>query len=143
MNLYLDTSALVKNYIAEAGSSGVRKMIENPSNQIWISELAEAEFTCALFRRMRNRELSADLVIEAMDGFRASIKKFQLLPLNSGILNKANQLINDYAGLYPLRNLDAMHAATFISIAEKQDWIFVTALGKFIQHLGFEVTDRF
>jgi predicted nucleic acid-binding protein len=146
MNLYLDTSALVKNYIDEAGSSGVRNMIENPSNQIWISELAETEFTCALFRRMRNRELSADLVIEAMDGFRASIKKFQLLPLNSGILKKANQLINDYAGLYPLRSLDAMHAATFISIAEKQDWIFVTAdlaLGKFIQHLGFEVTDRF
>jgi len=146
MNLYLDTSALVKNYIDEAGSSGVRKMIENPSNQIWISELAETEFTCALFRRMRNHELSADLVIEAMDGIRASIKKFQLLPLNSGILKKANQLINDYAGLYPLRSLDAMHAAAFISIAEKQDWIFVTAdlaLGKFIQHLGFEVTDRF
>jgi predicted nucleic acid-binding protein len=146
MNLYLDTSALVKNYIDEPGSSGVRKMLENPSNQIWISELAETEFTCALFRRMRNHELSADLVIEAMDGFRASIKKFQILPLNTGILNKANQLINDYAGLYPLRSLDAMHAATFVSIAEKQDWIFVTAdlaLGKFIQHLGFEVTDRF
>jgi predicted nucleic acid-binding protein len=146
MNLYLDTYALVKNYIDEAGSSGVRNMIENPSNQIWISELAETEFTCALFRRMRNHELSADIVAEAMDGFRASIKKFEVLPLSSSILNKANQLINDYADLYPLRTLDSMHAATFISIAEKQEWVFVTAdlaLGKFIEHVGFQVTTRF
>jgi predicted nucleic acid-binding protein len=145
MNLYLDTSALVKNYIDEVGSPGVRSMIENPGNQIWVSELAETEFTCALFRRLRNHELSADLVSDALDGFRESIKKFELLQLTSGILNKANHLINDHAGHFPLRTLDAMHAATFISIAEKRNWSFVTAdiaLGKFIEHLGFEVISR-
>lgn len=146
MNLYLDTSALVKNFIDEAGSENLRRLIEDQENQIWISELVETEFSCALFRRLRNHELSIFQVAEALEGFRTSITKFEILPLNSGILSRANQLIRKYGDKFALRSLDSMHAASFDTVAEKEDWIFATAdlfLGNFIESLGFRVINKF
>ncbi len=49
--LFLDTSAIVKRYIAEAGSAHVNQILHE-SNLSYISSLTLAEVTSALARRM-------------------------------------------------------------------------------------------
>ncbi len=36
MNLFFDTSALVKYFYVEAGTEQVEKLIQNPQNTIWL-----------------------------------------------------------------------------------------------------------
>jgi len=54
MNLFFDTSALVKYYLPEIGSDRVESLVENQENTIWLSELLKVEFYSALFRRLRS-----------------------------------------------------------------------------------------
>ena len=65
MNLYFDTSALVKFFHAEPGTKVISELIENSANKVYVSELAKVEFYCALSRRFRNNELSKQELEEA------------------------------------------------------------------------------
>ncbi len=56
MNLFFDTSALVKLFHEEKGSEAVTNLITSQNNEIWISELVRIEFFSVLFRRLRNAE---------------------------------------------------------------------------------------
>ena len=47
MNLFSDTSALVKYFHEEAGSERVTALVENPDHSVWLSELAQVEFVSA------------------------------------------------------------------------------------------------
>jgi len=146
MNLFFDTSALAKNFIAEKGASKVRELIEDQKNTIWISELAEIEFACALYRRFRNHELTENLVSEALKGFEFAIFRFEVQPIRSEILKEAQNFIYKFGHRHPIRTLDAIHLATFIHIKDEKDWHFVTSdlpLGKFARHLDFSVIDSF
>lgn len=80
MNLFFDTSALVKYYLPEIGSDRVEQLVEDDSNTIWLSELLKVEFYSALFRRLRNRELSESQVQKALSGFETSLRSFYIQP---------------------------------------------------------------
>ena len=41
MNLFFDTSALVKFFHEETGTELVTQLINNPQNEVWISELTK------------------------------------------------------------------------------------------------------
>jgi len=60
MNLFLDTSALVKLFHEEEGSGVVTAWIKDPSNEIWMLDLARLEFTSALYRRFRSQEINEE-----------------------------------------------------------------------------------
>lgn len=146
MNLFFDTSALAKNFLNEKGSIQVRELIDDPANTIWISELAKIEFSCALFRRFRNHELTENLVSEALEGFEFAINHFEIQPIGSRILNGAQDFVISFAHLHPIRTLDAIHLSTFIEIKNEEGWHFVTAdlpLGRFAKQLGYSVIDSF
>lgn len=51
--LFLDTSALVKRYVAEVGSQTVTELVSAPSVNILIADITRAEFASALNRRLR------------------------------------------------------------------------------------------
>ncbi len=51
MNIFFDTSALVKHFHEEEGTKSVTCLINNVQNNIYISELARLEFLSALNRR--------------------------------------------------------------------------------------------
>ena len=57
MNLFFDTSALVKFFHEEEGTDIVTDLILEENNEVWISELGRLEFISAVFRRFRNKEL--------------------------------------------------------------------------------------
>ena len=140
MNLFFDTSALIKFFHEEEGSEIVTKLISSQENKIWILELVRIEFTSALYRRYRNKEIKDKQLIEAISGFNDEIASYNIEPLRQVIIKEAEFLINKYGKIHGLRTLDALHMAAFSLIAEKE-WAFVAAdvnLCDVVQFIGFK-----
>jgi uncharacterized protein len=108
--IYLDTSVLTALYIQEPKSEIVQEFVRGIGKPA-LSSLTEVEFTSAVSRRTRMRELSQD------DGFRV-ISQFQL-HVNDHmftlypIMQKEFELAREWIGRLstPLRTLDALHLA--------------------------------
>ena len=89
MNLFFDTSALVKFFHEEKGSETVTNLILSKDNEIWISELARIEFLSAILRRFRSKEVDGEQLKEAMAGFEEQLPLFNVEPLGQAILKEA------------------------------------------------------
>ncbi len=140
MNLFFDTSALVKFFHEEEGSEVVTQLITSQENEIWISELVRLEFMSALFRRFRNKEINNKELTEAISGFNEEISFFNVELLRQAVIKEAESLLKKYGKTQGLRTLDALSLGAFSLIAEEK-WIFVAAdenLCKVIQLIGFK-----
>ena len=126
MNLFFDTSALVKYFHDERGTKRVTALIDNPDHRIWLSELAHVEFASAIHRKFREQALNEEQLEEAFDGFTEVVRAFQVEPLGKPVSEKAGQLIRKHGRTHALRTLDALHLATYVLISEP-DWRFVVA----------------
>lgn len=126
LNLFFDTSALVKIFHKEIGSETVVELIGKSDSVLWMSELAKLEFVSALHRKLRMDEIAEHQLEEVLSIFGDEQKRFRIEPLGSGILAEADKLIRDHARTIGLRTLDALHLATFRLISQS-DWQFVVA----------------
>lgn len=126
MNLFFDTSALVKFFHEEVGTKRVSKLILDRSNRIWILELARLEFLSAVFRRFRTNELNEDRLKTAIDSFEKQVDNWNVEPLGRAVLEEAAILMKSHARKHGLKALDAMHLGAFSLISEA-DWTFVAA----------------
>jgi uncharacterized protein len=113
MNLYLDTSALVKRYIVETGSPDVNQWIEG-APVVATSLITRAETSSAITRAIRVGILPQDLAQNALFDFRAEWPNFLRLSLTEHTISKADEL----AWSYGLRGYDAVHLASAISWQE-------------------------
>ncbi|MDI6754621.1 MAG: type II toxin-antitoxin system VapC family toxin [Thermodesulfobacteriota bacterium] len=141
MILFFDTSALVKVFHEEKGSEVVTPLIKAKDNEVWISELARIEFLSAIFRRVRNREISDEQLNEAVIGFEEQLYFFNVEPLGQAILREAELLLKKYGKRRRLRSLDALQMGTFSLISER-GWYFVAAddiLCEIAKDMGFAV----
>jgi len=141
MILFFDTSALVKVFHEEKGSEVVTPLIKAKDNEVWISELARIEFLSAIFRRVRNREISDEQLNEAVIGFEEQLYFFNVEPLGQAILREAELLLKKYGKRRRLRSLDALQMGTFSLISER-GWYFVAAddiLCEIAKNMGFAV----
>ena len=93
MNLYFDTSALVKFFHEEDGTDKVTKMILKDGNSVWILDLAKIEFFSAICRRHRNQELSSERMKETMDAFEKQITSFNVEGTGKAVMNEAESLL--------------------------------------------------
>ena len=140
MNVFFDTSALVKFFNVEQGTDRVTELIVNRKNRIFISELARLEIYSALYRKFRNHQIDTIQLNEAISGFNEQLVWFNLESLNQLILDEAGIMLQNFGKEYGLRTLDAIHLATFFLIAEKS-WLFVCSddiLGKVVNELGYK-----
>lgn len=126
MNLFCDTSALVKLFHEEEGSPFITDLLCSPDNEIWILDLACIEIYSALYRRFRNHELTHKNLNEAIAGFKDQIWEFNIEPMGSGIVHESLTLIQKYGKTHGLRTLDALHLSAFSLIAD-DGWMFVCA----------------
>ena len=141
MILFFDTSALVKVFHEEKGSEVVTPLIKAKDNEVWISELARIEFLSAIFRRVRNREISDEQLNEAVIGFEEQLYFFNVEPLGQAILREAELLLKKYGKRGRLRSLGALQMGTFSLISER-GWYFVAAddiLCEIAKDMGFAV----
>jgi len=107
---YLDTSALLKRYVAETGSRWVQTFLSAPEAPVvFTSRLTAVEATCAFARRMREGALSPADHLKAIQAFDYDVSyRYILLDVAAAVLDAARLL----AARYPLRAYDAVQLAT-------------------------------
>lgn len=97
MNLFFDTSALVKYFHLEAGTAEVIELIDNPVHQIWVSDLARIEFISALYRKLRRGDIENVQLQETLSGFDLEWAQFNAQPLSEAVVIEADKLMRRLA----------------------------------------------
>lgn len=105
--LYLDTSALVKQYVQESGSKPVMALIQ-AADHAGTSLMSRAEMSAALARAARTKVLSAAAAHAAWEQFLADWTALTRLNVSRQIVDRAAMLAWDF----PLRGYDAVHLAS-------------------------------
>jgi predicted nucleic acid-binding protein len=106
MNLYLDTSALVKRYVEELGSEDVLDWMDL-ADMAGTGLVTRAEVAAAITRATRLKQLTAQVASEALDKFRQEWSGFHRIPINEELVSRADSL----ACQHSLRGYDAVHLA--------------------------------
>jgi len=112
MNAYLDTSALVKLYVAEAGADAVRALVAQ-ADAVATSSLAYAEARAAFARRVREGSLAdaaAARVVAALD---RDWDRLVTIEARGPLCRAAGSLAERHA----LRGFDAIHLASALELA--------------------------
>ena len=112
MNLYLDTSSLVKLYVHEDGSDAVFALLES-AQLVSTSVIAYAEARAALARRYRERALDRRAFVAAKRAFEADWPAYIRLEVTDALSREAG----DLAERYRLRGYDSVHLASFLEVA--------------------------
>lgn len=106
---YLDTSVLIKLYVAETFSTEVEHFVGEASG-IVISRLSTLEWHCAMARRARTGQITQDYLNLARTEFTRHLAEgyFRIVPYDDPLLSDALRVL-DSANPAPLRTLDAIH----------------------------------
>lgn len=101
MSLYLDASALLKLYIAEADSDACEALLD--AEPVWVT----AEHTYVEIRRNLARLLDRTALAEAREDFAADWTRVNVVPVDATLCEAAATL----AETTGLKTLDALHLA--------------------------------
>jgi len=107
MIVYLDASALVKRYVAEAGSVAVERLIDQ-ADALGTSVISRAEVSAALAKAVRMNFVARDAAAKALKRFTADWTHFIRLQLTETLVARAASLAWEQG----LRGYDAVHLAT-------------------------------
>jgi predicted nucleic acid-binding protein len=107
---FLDSSALVKRYVAETGSAWIRGLTDpSARNPLIIARIAWVEVLGALARRQREGSLTPDDVTQAIRAFRYDLNmQYQVSEMGPALAEAAGDLVV----LHPLRAYDAVQLAS-------------------------------
>jgi len=120
MNIFLDTSSLLKLYHKEAGTNELLKLISEKVEQIYLSELAKIEFNSAVWKKVRTNEFTEEGAKQIIQFFENDFEKFRWITVETTVLNSAKEFIKQY-GNKNLRTLDAIQLACTITVKDKVD----------------------
>jgi hypothetical protein len=125
---FLDTSALAKRYMNEAGSKWVRGWARpSAGNALMISDLAMVEMFSVIFRRQRMGTLSPNRASRIRSAFTRHLKtEYVGIAVDRAIFHGAQQLIR----IYPLRTLDAIQLACALraaTLAPRKQMMFISS----------------
>jgi predicted nucleic acid-binding protein len=116
---YMDSSALVKRYVAEAGSERVEALASargadgRPVHVIAVSKIGIVEVAAAVARRGREGSLSAALQDAVLQAFLGDCeRRFLMLSVLDEQIRSATGLVRRR----PLRGYDALHLATALDL---------------------------
>lgn len=127
---YLDTSALIKRFIAEKGSVLVRTLVTR-TGPVATAKIAYAEVYAGLTRKRRDGHLSDRLYAQVCRQFERDWQAYIRVDLRDEILALARDLIQRH----PLRGFDAIHLASALSLkgALGEDLVFAAADGRLLR----------
>ena len=114
MTLYLDTSSLVKLYVAEPGSDAVRKLVDAAS-VVATSSIAYTETRAAMAGRRRERTLRPAAFASARKTFEAEWPRYFVVEVTLALCRQAAE----FAERYRLRAYDSVHLAAFADVARE------------------------
>jgi len=143
LNCFLDTSAMIKIYHAEGGTTFMRGMYRD-SNIFTVSELACLEFTSVMYRRCRAGDFNDEFRGELISRFSADqATRYQVVGVNSDIIEEAVRIVERVGAATPLRSLDAIQVACYIAYCDEST-VFLSSdkrLNTIVETLGRTVID--
>ncbi|MEA5552425.1 type II toxin-antitoxin system VapC family toxin [Anabaena cylindrica UHCC 0172] len=106
---FLDSSALVKRYVAEIGSAWVVSLFDPTlKNHVFIAAITSVEITAAISRRFRGGSISSKDATAVYHQLRNDIQsEYQVLEITDSIINSGMTLAEKYG----LRGYDAVQLA--------------------------------
>jgi predicted nucleic acid-binding protein len=145
---FLDSSALVKRYLSELGSSWVIDVTNAGSgHRIYVSRIAGIEVVSAMARKARAGTVAREALGAALAAFDADfVGVYRTVPLSRVVIGRSMEL----ARLYGLRAYDAvqlaaaLHANTQRIARRSLPLVFVSAdheLNDAARTEGFQVED--
>jgi len=142
LNLFFDTSALVKFFHLEIGSEVVTELINSPLNNVWISELTIIEFMNALYRIYREGKILDENLEESIIGFENESLNFTVIPLNLAVIEEAKSLLAKFGKTFPIRALDLLLLASCSLVyKDNLEWMVVSSDDRFVsvaQEMGMK-----
>ena len=110
MKLYLDTSSLVKLFIAETGSTAVRELA-NKADTVCTSPVAYPEARAAFARLRRSGQLGASASVNReLDAYWPT---YLTVNVTDSLCREAGELAEQFG----LRGFDGIHLASFAQVA--------------------------
>lgn len=124
MIYYLDSSALVKRYAAESGSSSMTALVESDA-KIAVSWLALPETLAAVARRAKGGSLSAEDLKSIRSQLHLDMQRFMIVEVSGAPVEGIEALIAHHA----LRGADSIHLSTalWLKKATKTPVVFVAS----------------
>ncbi len=109
MRLFLDSSAMVKRYIDEAGSDAVDALCSQ-AMELGISVICLPEVVSALCRLIREKKLVSSQYVILKEELGADIEDSEIIELSSGVISAAIAVLEKTTS----RAMDAIHIASAI-----------------------------
>ncbi len=113
MNLFFDTSALIKRYISESGSNKVDELF-NITDQIFVSSVTKIEANSTLKRLQSEKAISNETYRTLRTEIGYDFLHFTVVPLSNTIEEIALELIDKYQ----LKTLDSIQLASLLFLKE-------------------------
>lgn len=128
---FLDSSALVKRYVPEMGTTWIQALADpDASNQLYIARITWVEVLSALARRQREGSLNTTQITQIFIAFSHHLNaQYRVIELTETVTELAGQLVSQH----PIRAYDAVQLASAISLrttliqAQLPDLVFLTA----------------
>lgn len=106
MIYFLDTSALVKRYVAEVGSEQVRRLMRR-NVEIAMARITEAEAYAAIARATRMKVIAAEDRDRAFDQLAKDVGEARIVEMSRAVVTSVRALVVRW----PLRGYDAVQLA--------------------------------
>ncbi len=104
---YFDTSALIKRYVRERGSTRVVSLLRR--YELLSSAITAVEVFSALWRRKRGGDLSEEDLSTLLSRIQSDRHRWELVEVGGTVLSRAEEIVQ---GTVPMRALDAVHVAS-------------------------------
>ena len=123
---FFDSSAVVKRYLDETGTSWVNRVTDLASGaQVYLARITLIEVISAITRKARGVGLSATGAAIAIAGFRRDfIEEYVLVELTQPLIERAA----DLAEFHALRGYDAVQLAAALEVNLDRVWLGLPAI---------------
>lgn len=115
---FLDSSALIKRYVQEAGTTWIRDILHpTRQNSIFVSRLASLELVAVLVRQMRTGAIDAAQGASVISEVRSAFAhEFRVIEVTALLASHALNLVQSHA----LRGADAVHLAAATELERRR-----------------------
>jgi len=94
---FLDSSALVKCYVAETGCVWTRSILDDENNVVYVASLSRVETISALTRTLRRGDITRAEFDEACKQFRLDLTtQFEIVALTDQMIEEASTLAQQH-----------------------------------------------
>jgi len=114
--LYLDTSSLVKLYVAEKDSEEIRTLVRG-ALAVATSAVAYVEAKAAFIRKVREGRIDEEGRKQIFEDFQKDWETYLTIRVSEALIRRAGDLVDKHI----LRALDAVHLASACMLRERTE----------------------